>query len=622
METVARLRGPDLPVRTCARRLSSLGARSGEFGDNLRATDLLEHLTIECGKGGSSQAPSVECDISWHGPARLDQALVANEATVQARCGLMQVHGLDIGHPRRLGIEAASIAAGLLAAQGILAGLIGQARGLTVGPVRTSVLQAGLLLVSHYVAAATCPPLPPSPSGSEPGPPFASADGCRFEIETLDPDSWKGFWGGLGVEGPDLGRAWTAFRRRYFEGRCSLPPGLHEATARVSLSEIRQLAERWQISLMPLRHMSDVLARPGSDRSGNGLSARIIDLRPPAPQLAGSNLGAYLPLEGIKVVEATSRMQGPLAGLLLQMLGAQVLRVEPLGGDVGRMTPPLAGHTGSFFLTFNRHKKSLELDLASPSGRADLRGLVAGADVFLQNWRPGKASEWGLDPEDLTRHNQRLVHAHASGWGDQPENLTTLGTDFLVQAFAGIADSITPEGELATPSRVLLSDFMGALVTCEAVLAGLYCRERTGLGCQVESSLLAGALALQDDVIEGIVSGHEKGRREGRPLWSALDRPLATVDGYLTLGIDNAGAFRRICGVCDTDPRHATPGALALQISLASGDHWEKLMADAGVPCAVVCTDLAELPSDRRLADLFEVLADTCQAPRSPWAGP
>ncbi|MGH3849315.1 MAG: CoA transferase, partial [Pseudonocardiaceae bacterium] len=473
METLARLRGPYLPVATCMRRLGALGARTSSPRES-SSTDLLEHLVIDTDGTHPSGPDSLDCQISWHGPALLAHDLAANEATVQARCGLMEVHGRDAGHPRRLGIEAASVAAGLLATQGLLAALIGQSRGITVGPVQTSVLQAGLMLVSHYVAAATCPPLTPTPSGSAPGPPFASAGGPWFEIETLDPEAWKGFWGDLGVEGPDLGRAWTAFRRRYFEGRCSFPPGLHEATAKRPFSEIRQLAQQWRVSLIPLRHLADVLVDPGRSGAANRLGGleELPGLIPGASLSSGHSLGPdlppnpelplnpKLPLTGLKVVEATSRMQGPLAGLLLQMLGAEVLHVEPKGGDVGRMTLPLAGDTGSFFLAFNRHKQTIELDLNTPSGRASLRDLTAKADVFLANWRPGKAAEWELDVEDLARGNPRLVHARASGWGDRPENLSVLGTDFLVQAFAGVADAVSPDTEPAAPSRVLLTDFM------------------------------------------------------------------------------------------------------------------------------------------------------------------
>jgi crotonobetainyl-CoA:carnitine CoA-transferase CaiB-like acyl-CoA transferase len=141
----------------------------------------------------------------------------------------MEVHGWDAGRPRRLGLEVASVAAGLLAANGVLAALVAAERGApTPALVETSVLQAGLLLIAHHLAAATADGEPlASPSGPDPGPPFRSSDDRWFEIEVFDPEGWKSFWHRLGAGGADLGRAWTAFRARYYRGRCSLPAGLH-----------------------------------------------------------------------------------------------------------------------------------------------------------------------------------------------------------------------------------------------------------------------------------------------------------------------------------------------------------------------------------------------------------
>ncbi|MGI9022130.1 MAG: CoA transferase, partial [Acidimicrobiales bacterium] len=121
---------PDLAQATCARRLAAFG---------------VDH------RGGGA----VDCDISWHGPARLDPDRQASEATIQALSGLMAVHGRDGGRPLRLGLEAGSVAAGLLAAQGVLAAEIGRSRGRVAARVETSVLQATFLLLSHYLAAAT-----------------------------------------------------------------------------------------------------------------------------------------------------------------------------------------------------------------------------------------------------------------------------------------------------------------------------------------------------------------------------------------------------------------------------------------------------------------------------------
>ncbi len=490
--------------------------------------------------------------------------------------------------------------------------------------IETSVLEAAFVLTCHYVAAATCPEpedWSPPAGGPDPGPPFRSADGRWLEIETLAPQAWKQFWSRLGAADADLGRAWTAFRARYFQGRCSLPAGLQQATARHSLRELTAMAAECRVSLSVVRSPEEVLADPEAGGGHPRIEPRsgpLGDLPAAAVQTADG-----LPLAGIEVVEATSRMQGPLAGLLLQMLGAHVVRVEPPGGDPIRLVAPYAGGQGYFFETFNRGKDAVELDLATAADRATLLELTSGADVFLHNWRPGKASEWGADADTLAVRNPRLTYVRASGWGDAQSMRPLLGTDFLVQAHAGIGYGLHPDGETPAPSRVLLTDCLGALVTCEGALGGLLARARTGRGCRVDASLLAGGMTLQSHVLEGLKSGRENGRRNARPLWRAIDRPLETADGFIAIDAEDGDAFAALCRVADVDPAagsaRETQAAIAERLRTATSKTWEHEFGDAGVACATVCTELSTLPRDPRLEMLFEPIGATCLAPGSPW---
>ena len=560
-----------------------------------------------------------DCRVSWFGPARYPVGHPGSEAAVQAVCGLMEVNGRDSAKPRRVGIEVASVAAGVLAAQGVLAAEIARRRGRTVVAVHTSALQAGLLLLSHYFVVATClgdaVPGPPLPA---PGPPFRSADGEWFEIETLDADAWKHLWNRLGAGHADLGRGWTVFRWRYERAACSLPLGLHEAAARHSLVELEEACRASGVSLSPLRRYRAVLHEPGAG-AGHPDVRSVGDRRPgvagPASHesVGGSAPAGALPLDGIRVVEATSRIQGPFAGMLLRMLGADVVRVQPPEGDYGRAAQSL-----------HREKETVQLDLGTPGGRADLGELVEGADVFLHNWRPGRAEEWGLGHEDLSRRNARLVYAHASGWGDHAPSEHVLGTDFLVQAYAGLGEGLNPEDEPAVPSRIILGDLLGALVGAEGVLSGLYRREQDGGSWLVETSLLSGAMALQAHVLEAFSDRHEGGRREGRPVWGPLDRPLLTGAGTLAVSIDDDDAFMGACRLCDVDPtgrpRATTEGLVAARLRDGRAGDWEQVLSEAGIPCAVVATDLAAVAADPRLADLFEPIGDGGLIPRSPWS--
>lgn len=565
----------------------------------------------------------LEVDLSWYGAAALG-GRPGSEAAVQALTGLMQVHGRDAGAPRRIGLEVASVAAGVLAAQAVTAAIVGRSRGVSVTGVESSVLQAGLLLVSHRVAAdSSGDEWVPAPPGPAPGPPFRSADGAFFEIETLDPDAWKAFWEHLGAGRADLGRAWRLFRPRYFRGTCTLPSGLHEATASRSLAEIAEIATACGVSLSPVRDYDEVVA----DLDPSECHPLVRPLSGQVPARPGAGMPPppdALPLTGVRVVEATSRMQGPLASLLLELLGAHVVRVEPPGGDLFRTVPPLLGDTGSFYLTFNRGKETVELDLRNGEGRDGLLDLAAGADVFLQNWRPGKAAEWELDGDDLADVNPRIVYAYASGWGSRTEMSHLVGTDFLVQAYAGIGAGINPEGSPPVPSRALLTDYAGALVTCEAILAGLCASELSGRGQRVDAALLNGAMTLQAHVLEAIIAGQETGRRRGRPLWGPLDHPLRTADGWLVTSVASDEDRARMFKACDVDPAEGGGGdADARLLARIAGDtsaSWEAALTDAGLACAQVCTDVGALPRDPRVAELFEPLPAAAGVPRSPWS--
>ncbi|MDQ3932246.1 MAG: CoA transferase [Actinomycetota bacterium] len=624
------LTGPGLSLATCARRLIAVGATATDTGLDSDAD--LSHLTLELpDAGGDGAGDGIDASVSWYGPAVMPLVWRGSEACVQALGGLMQAHGRDAGQPLRLGLEVASVAAGVLAAQGVLALLVRRSRGRSGSRVETSVLQAGLLQVAHNIADATCgDDWQPAPPTQAPGPPFRTSDGRWFEIETLDPEAWRSFWTRLGAAPGDLGLAWRLFRPRYFRGTCTLPPSLHEATLRHSLEQVAVVADACGVSLAPVRSYAEVLVEPPrwSRPVVEPLPRADGPLRPCGEQLsAGPSVQAAdlgLPLQGLVVVEATSRMQGPLAGLLLQWLGASVIRVEPPGGDLIRTVPPLAEGTGSFFRCFNRGKQAVELDLASPTGRDELLDVVAAADVFLHNWRPGKAAAWRMESADLTRVNPGLIYAAASGWG--PADLPLLGTDFLVQAYSAIGEGLHPEDEPPWPSRVLLTDFMGALVTCEGILQGLYLRERHGGGVRVGTSLLAGGLTLQDHVLEGMRTGRDKQRRMGRPLWGPLDRPLATAEGFLAVSVEDDATYRRLCVACGLDPdsgsRRSVEEVLARRLATRPAREWERLVAEAAIPCAAVATDLAALPRDARLAPLFEPLAGPCQAPGSPWRFP
>src|SRR5207247_6248999 len=167
------------------------------------------------------------------------------EALAQARSGLMAVHGREQGRPRRLGLDVASVAAGILASQAVLAALLARRRGLQVEWVETSVLEGALTFLEHHVAIETAgAALPPDLELTGPGPPFQTSDGYWVELECLKFDRWLEFWKRLGLRVPEdgLADAWSTYAPRYLTGVCTLPVALHDAAARASLAELEAAA--------------------------------------------------------------------------------------------------------------------------------------------------------------------------------------------------------------------------------------------------------------------------------------------------------------------------------------------------------------------------------------------
>lgn len=528
---------------------------------------------------GSSPA-AVDCAIDWSGPVGMP---LPDETAVQAACGIMHVHGRAAGRPTALGIDYASVTAGVLASQGILAASIARARGAHVSEVRTSVTQAALLTVQQYLAVAVADSTVDHNAGARP--PFTTADGVRCELETLDAEPWLRFWRTLGVENKAISRGWWPFQQRFATASCSLPTALHEAVHRTGFAELSAVAAEAGVSVLPVLDDPeppwDVPASISTPLPGNATRAW------PAP--SGG------PLEGIVVVESTRRVQGPVAGHVLHMLGADVIRVEPPGGDPMRGIPPLAGGCSVRFRSLNEGKRVVEVDIKSAAGRRTLHELVADADVFVHNWAPGKAEQLGLDAEDLARSSPGLTYAWASGWGQVAGETPPLGTDFLVQAGSGLAAAISPLGTPVAPSLMTLTDVLGGLVCAQGVLGALLRRVRTGRGSRVDTSLFSAA---------GVVP------RSTRPLWNSIDGALETSDGFLVLprGIEPE-ATGAVFGVA--------PEAVALRCREHPTEAWVRRGAEAGIAVTPVCTDLRDLVADVRFGSALGRSEHVY--PLSPW---
>ncbi len=499
--TAAQLAGRHLRLLGCV--LTGADSDSGSGSSPSSAG----RLVLGADAAGS---PPVGCAIDWAGPVRLP---LTGEADVQAACGIAQVHGRRYGAPTALGIDYAGAVAGVLTVQGLLAARLAAVRGAPVGSVRTSVAGAALLAVSQYLAAATAEEAErqapgtatageaeqsapgevkhPEPGTVQPGPcapPLTSRDGVRFEVEALEAGQWLAFWARLGADRRTIGAGWPAFQRRFSSASCLLPGELGSTAGEFDYQQLLGAAADAGLAVVPVR--------PAAQGGYPVPPWRIARAGGRGPALAPAAGPDRPPLDGVVVVEMTRRLQGPLAGHLLALLGARVVRIEPPGGDPLRGVEPMAGDCSARFHALNRGKEVVEADPRSPAGRRALRELVGGADVFLHNLAPGKAADFGLDAGQLLPTQPALVHAWASGWGELFGAAPPFGTDYVVQAHSGLAALVTPPGRPASPSLMTITDVFGGLISAEAVLAALLARATSGHGRRVDSSLWSAAVEL------------------------------------------------------------------------------------------------------------------------------
>lgn len=316
-----------------------------------------------------------------------------------------------------------------------------------------------------------------------------------------------------------------------------------------------------------------------------------------------------LALGGVRVVDLTQVMAGPFCTMLLADLGADVIKVEPPGGDLSRSMGGrrlhMKGKDHAPFLALNRNKRSIVLDLKQPSEHEQLLALVADADVLVESFRPGVVERLGIGFQAVAARNERLVYASISGFGQSGPWADRPGFDLIAQGMSGVM-SVTgyPDG---TPVKcgIPISDLAAGLYAANAIQAALLARERTGHGQHVETSLFEAALGLSVwEATEYWATGEAP-----RPLGSGhrLSAPYQAFrarDGFLTIAALTTRQWERLCKVLErpdlvTDVRFSANAerlahleALVFEIerTLASRtvEEWVTLLLDEGVPCGPI----------------------------------
>ena len=253
------------------------------------------------------------------------------------------------------------------------------------------------------------------------------------------------------------------------------------------------------------------------------------------------------PLEGVKVLDLTSMVSGPMAAMILADQGAEVIKVEPTHGEQLRhMAPPHNGVNAPFF-SCNRGKKSLAIDLKSEAGKEILMKLVDTADVFLQNFRPGAIDRMGFSEAELRKRNPGLIYMSISGFGTKGPYALNRVYDPVIQALSGAtdiqADRTTWEPQMF---RVIVADKVTSLTAAQAVSSALYAREKSGKGQHIEVSMLEAVLAFFWP--EGM-SGLTFGEREFdvRKLQGSQDLIYKAKDRYITAGAISDSEWSGMC---------------------------------------------------------------------------
>lgn len=250
-------------------------------------------------------------------------------------------------------------------------------------------------------------------------------------------------------------------------------------------------------------------------------------------------------LAGVKVVEFCQFLAGPLAGLRLSDLGADVIKVErPGSGDVGRQLyvsrVRVAGEN-VFFQTINRGKRSMALDLKDPADRESARQLVARADVVLSNFRPGVMERLGLGYDDVKASNAKVVYACLSGYGPVERWSDDPGQDLLVQARSGMTWLNGAASDGPVPFAISVVDLHAGALLVQGILAALVRAGRTGQGCLVETSLVEAAFELQMQEMTAFLNGAETpdrgSRRTAHPYLAAPYGIYPTGDGHVAVAM-------------------------------------------------------------------------------------
>ncbi len=344
------------------------------------------------------------------------------------------------------------------------------------------------------------------------------------------------------------------------------------------------------------------------------------------------------PLKGIRVLDLTSMISGPIATMMLGDQGADVIKVEPLTGDLVRgLRADGAGGLSAMFISSNRSKRSLALNLKDPGGLELLKRLIPTADVLVQNFRPGAIERMGLGEDTVRALRPDIVYVSISGYGETGPYAHKRVYDPMIQALSGLT-SIQADAATGRPKmvRVIVPDKLTAVTAAQAITAALFARERTGKGQHIKLAMLDAMVAF---LWPEAMTGYTFVGREVHTSRSQLTQDLIyeTVDGYITVGAVSDTEWKGLCRALDKsewleDERFKTLGdrsrnikdRLDLTADALKGntsEYWLARLDAESVPCAPVLSraeaiEHEQIRANELIRELEHPVVGTIRQPR------
>jgi crotonobetainyl-CoA:carnitine CoA-transferase CaiB-like acyl-CoA transferase len=323
------------------------------------------------------------------------------------------------------------------------------------------------------------------------------------------------------------------------------------------------------------------------------------------------------PLEGIKVLDLTRALSGPFCTMILGDLGADVIKVEPIDGDMMRQWGPFDRTESVYYLTGNRNKRAIAIDFRSTEGLELIKTMVKDCDVVVENFKPGSMDAMGLNYEKLAEINTRLIYMSITGFGRDGPNADQPGFDQIAQGYSGLM-SVTGSPE-SGPLRVgvAIGDQTTGMWAAIGVLSALAQREKTGVGHRIDTSLMASLVSLLS------VQGQRYLSLDETPGLAGNNHPVVspcgvfqTKDGPLNIAANTPNMWITLCDILDlkelvSDVRFIDNASRAVnrdelknlieqKLSMSDRQHWTHLFNESGVPAGPI-NNLAEVFSDSQV---------------------